>query len=462
MMTVDYQARHRVPPTPGHQAANGRALPARLSGPPRRLVGVCWPAANWYAIGIAGLISGSRLPTIGDACAVFVLSSASLLFGLWVYWRHGGPLVTGVGIYNFAFAIFVGFAGLYLLFSDLPRDDLIPALAWCYFGQVTTWLLFWTQGPPPQPARVKAPDVGYLRRITWWGLVVTCGAAPVSLALVGSMRQLGQAAGFVGTVLIAIGLLSDKRRPPLWGCLLGAGGFALSVATSNSYARMTLVSLAFALVVVVSRRLGTRVVKAATILSAAPLLWALGDMRKEAVQAQRPGTLINATGLESVVSPLESFVKLLHLDAARDLAYAWGDTFAVAVVSLVPRALWPSKPPGFGAELMLMLHPELANSGHSDAALFQGEWLYNFGILGLALMMPVVGIGVWAADRFLMRAAVLSPGSRWALLGYGSAVVIVASLPDLTWGTFTFAVRVGMRLAVLVVVSVLITNRRIE
>ncbi|MGI5152189.1 hypothetical protein ACQEVC_38450 [Plantactinospora sp. CA-294935] len=408
------------------------------------------------------MLLDSDVPAVGQTRAIFVLSSAALLFGLWVYWRHGGTTVSAVGIYNFAFALFVGFAGLYLLSGSTDEESLLRALVLCYFGHVTTWLLFWTKEPPPEPSGPPPVDPAFLRRLTWIGILVACAAAVASLEFLGSLRHLSQAAGFVGALLVAIGLLGDERRPPLLGCLLAAGGFALSVVTSNSYGRLMLGSLGFALLIVIARRMRTRLVKALVIPGSVPILLMMANMRMDAVRANHPGAQITGTGLESVASPLGSFGALLSHNDAGFLAHAWGHTFWAAAVSLVPRAVWPTKPAGFGAELVPILHPELANSGHSDAALFQGEWLYNFGLIGLVLMVPVVGFVVRAADLFLARASARPLMGRHALLAYATAVIIAAGLPDLAWGTFTFTVRAGMRLAVLVVVWFLITDRRIE
>jgi len=421
-------------------------------------------ATAWYALGVAGLLADSGVPMIGHDRAIAVLAGASLLFGLWVWWRHGGPAITAVGVYNFAFALFVGFAGLYLLSTGTVDGSMVRALAWCYFGQVTTWLLFWSRPPAPEPAGPRPVDSALLRQATVAGVLVA-GGSGTALALFGfggTPRHVVQACGFVGALLIAIGLLSDGRRRPLAGLVLTAAAFALSVATSNSYGRLMLGSLGLALMVVVSRRLRTRAVKLAVVAGAAPVLWMFAIMRKDALLEQHPGLRMDGTGLESVASPLRVFAVLLDYNDLGLFAPAWGHTFGAALISLLPRAVWPGKPQGFGAELVPLVNPELVNSGHSDAALFQGEWLFNFGVAGLILMVPAVGLAVAAVDRFLWATAVRPLVGRGALLAYATAIVVAAGLPDLAWGTFTFTARAGMRLAALVLVWLLLTDRRIK
>jgi hypothetical protein len=417
-------------------------------------------AAGWYAIGILGLFRTTDLPLAGQRDAVFVLSGAALLFGVWVWWRHGATAITAVGIHHFAFALFVGFAGLHLLFTGTADESLVRALAWCYFGQVTTWLLFWSHDRKPAPREPEPVNRALLRRMTWVGAAVAAVATLASLHLLGTPRHFAQAAGFVGALLLVLGLLGDERRSPLPGCVAAAAAFAAAIATSNSYGRLMLGSLGLALLVVISRRVRTRLLKAAVVACAAPILLAFAQMRKDAILDKYPDIRMDGTGLESVASPLKTFALLLDYNDIGAFANAWGHTFLAALTSLVPRALWPGKPPGFGADLVPIVNPELVNSGHSDAALLHGEWLYNFGVAGLLLMVPITGLAVRAADDLLAKATARPLVDRRTVFVLGAAIIVAAGLPDLAWGTFTFAARAGMRLMVLIGVLLLLTDRR--
>jgi hypothetical protein len=77
-------------------------------------------------------------------------------------------------------------------------------------------------------------------------------------------------------------------------------------------------------------------------------------------------------------------------------------------------------------------------------------------------MIPIVGLMVRAVDRFLAKSSAQPLIDRRTLLAYAAALIIAASLPDLAWGTFTFTVRAGMRLAILVGVHFVLTIRRTE
>jgi hypothetical protein len=435
----------------GRVAGGGatRTTGATRKAPWHRRPALVVAAMGWYLLGIIGLLLDSGAPDTGDTRALLMLSTTALLFGLWVFWYHGGKTITAVGTYNFAFALFIGLAGLHLLFWGVPGDSVVPALAWCYFGNVTTWLMFWTKGPPNR-YRPRPVDSQLLRRATWIGVLIACAGLVLSLGPIDPLFEFGTHVTFVGMLLVAIGTLSDSRQPPWLGLGLAVSGFLLSLAVSTGYGRLMVGSLGIALLVVLSRRLRTRIVKGLTVLASAPVLLILADIRNDALRANHPDVEVTGTGLESMAGPLKAVGMLLDYYDAGILTLAWGKTFWAALIWFIPRPLWPTKPIGFGAELVSILHPQLVNTGHSEAALFQGEWLYNFGLAGLVLMVPVVGLAIWAVDRSLTRVAARPLTNARALLWYATAIVVIAGLPDLVWvGSFQWAVRTGTRMLVL-------------
>jgi hypothetical protein len=177
----------------------------------------------------------------------------------------------------------------------------------------------------------------------------------------------------------------------------------------------------------------------------------LAKVRVHAVKQLYPG--VQENGMESVVNPLRSFATLLDYNDAGWLSHSWGHTFWSALVALVPRRIWPEKPVGFGAELVPVLTPQMVGTGHSEAALFFAEWLFNFGLPGLLLMVPAAGLFVWGLDRMLAHTMRFALDSRRAIVRYAIAVVAAAGVIDLAWvGTFTYMSRSGSRLFILVVI----------
>ena len=159
-----------------------------------------------------------------------------------------------------------------------------------------------------------------------------------------------------------------------------------------------------------------------------------------------------------VVWPLERFSQLLGMALEGDLALAWGSTFLVTLVIFFPRALWEGKPDGFGAELTPLFRPDLVGLGHSEAALFYGEWVYNFGITAVLLMIPAIAWTVRWLDRAYASQSVRTLRTRTDLFLKVSTILLASGVMDLVWvGTFTYAARTGMRLLIVCLLFAIFT-----
>ncbi|RLP87457.1 hypothetical protein EAD89_18800 [Micromonospora sp. BL4] len=412
-------------------------------------------ALTWLGSGTACLVLDPVTSGGWGRDGTLLLSVLAALFGGWVFWCHGGSRITAVGVYNLAFAVFVGFGGLYHALKMSTNDPGVPLLtvaAVCYFGQVTTWLFFWSGESPSRPlpdaARADARTAG-------WAVKYGCVLLVLALALSALMPQpalMIDSAGFVGVLLLGAGLL----RGPLgrWTVFCGAVvavAFALYfIYLFDGFGRIVIGTLALALLIVLAHRDRQRLTKAVLLLGAAPVLLFLAGIR--AAEPGSPGFMADPDGLKSAVSPLYSFAQLLRLDTEGLLPHGGGATFFNASVALIPRGLWAEKPVGFGTDLVPFLSPELVGTGHSSAALWHGEWLFNFGLLGLALMIPVTGLAVRGVDRLLAWASGRPLTTPHAMGAYVAAVLAVVGLLDLVWvGSFTYIARTGGRLAVLAV-----------
>ncbi|WP_139131541.1 hypothetical protein [Micromonospora halophytica] len=413
----------------------------------------------WLCLGLVALALDA-LTDYGDRryLATLALGVLSVVFGLWVFWWDGGGRITAIGAYNFGFALLVGFAAVYQTVKtavEAPQVPLLRAIALCYFIQVTTWLVFWTRRPVRPVPRYVHSDPALTGRMAVWGGVLL--AVAVLLGFTAQSRHpLVQPAGFVGVVLLGVGLLSGRRRSRrLWYGLVPAAGFAVYVIyLFSGFGRIILGSLGLALAIILADRArGRRYVKSAVLAVLAPTIFLLGRARATAGDATAFD--VDPDGMGSAVGPFHQFARLLGFDDFGMLPRGWGDTFLTAAVALVPRSVWPDKPVGFGAELVPYLTPELAGTGHSDAALFFGEWLFNFGPVGLLLMIPVTGLAVRGLDGLMNRMA--SRSTPAGLIGYVAVVLGVAGLIDLLWvGTFTYVARTGSRLLVVLVLLVIV------
>lgn len=445
-----------VPSTVGAATRPGR--PRHAAGPaagprngksPHRFVGLVW-----LGLGAACVALGPVTPDSWGRDEILALSLLATVFGGWVFWYHGGTRITAVGIYNLAFAVFVGFSGLYHAMTAATNDPGVPlstVVIVCYFGHVTTWLLFWSGDAPSPPTPAAPADA----RTAWWAVKYGCCLLVLAVATSIEVSQpipLLDSAGFVGVLLLGAGLL----RGPLgrWTLLCGvivAVAFAVYfIYLFSGFGRIVVGTLALALLVVLSHRDRRRLTKAVTFLGAAPVLLFLAGLR--AVDPGSPGFAADPDGFKSAVSPIHAFAQLLNLNANGLLPHGEGVTFFNASVALIPRALWPDKPVGFGTDLVPLLSPELVGTGHSSAALWHGEWLFNFGLPGLALMIPVTGLAVRGIDRILAWASSRHLTTPHAMGAYVAALLAAVGLFDVVWvGSFTYMARTGARLLVLAV-----------
>ncbi|MEU5788930.1 hypothetical protein ABZ754_14505 [Micromonospora purpureochromogenes] len=418
-------------------------------------VGLGWLAAGIAALGFEslGVTADPRHST------TLLLGALALLFGLWVFYCDGGARITAVGVYNFSFALFVGFAALYTEIKAGPGASQVPilqALSLCYFLHVSTWLLFWSRirrRPESEPVRAD-PELS--RWALRWGLTLLVLGVVLTLVFPSRYHHLLiDSTGFVGVVLLGLGLLPGRRRRRrlIYG-VVPMAGFALYYAyLFNDFGRIVLGSLGFALAVILANRgRGRRHVKLWLVAVAAPTVFLLGQIRAASGADER-----DTDGLGSVVTPFRDFTRLLDLDAMGALPREWGETFWAAAVTLVPRAVWPAKPEGLGAALVPILSPEMVGTGHTHAALSPGEWLINFGLVGLLLMVPVTGLALRWIDRAVDRVASRPVTTPRRLLAYTAGILVVVGMVDLMWvGTSTYMSRTGCRLLVLLVLVVLV------
>ena len=103
----------------------------------------------WLSGGLLALLVGSGGSETDVRRAGLLLSMLSLALGLRIFWAHGGRMISAVGVWGFAFALFVGFAGTYTLGSShMSPPGMLGALSAAYFGQIFMWGVFWSYPPP--------------------------------------------------------------------------------------------------------------------------------------------------------------------------------------------------------------------------------------------------------------------------------------------------------------------------
>lgn len=273
--------------------------------------------------------------------------------------------------------------------------------------------------------------------------------AAVIFEMVPATRVLTGGAYFAGAALLGAGLVAG--RPNAWMYWRTAAWFtAVVVVYLNTqfagYGRLVVVSLVLLPALLLGLRMPDRRLKVLLLVGAPLLVSRLSQVREEVVAAAYGSdATLGGDSPDSTVSPLRTFSRLIFEQHSYERGY--GETFWSGITVFVPRAWWEGKPSGFGAVLTQELEPNLVPVGHSMAALAQGEWFYNFGWVGLVLMVPVVGAFVRWVDRGLEGVHERVTGEGRRIVVVAALALVIAGLPDLVWnGTGTYVTRLGFRL----------------
>ncbi len=168
--------------------------------------------------------------------------------------------------------------------------------------------------------------------------------------------------------------------------------------------------------------------------------------------------IFSAVARDSTTAPLRYAQDVYHSFMTGALGLDFSgifDQFLLLVLGVFPREWWPGKPYGFGYEYTLQeLSPDLAEAGHSIAALFIGEHLYYLGpYLGffsafLAILLVVLIFNFFHSfGKKTVGGIYTVPASMWVM--------------SFVWnGMATFSQRFQQSVVIIVVVMFLIILRR--
>jgi hypothetical protein len=415
-------------------------------------------ALAWVAVGIAVLLAESLTYGLyAWQASVIVLSALSLALGLVGFYAGGGQ-ISAMNIWSFSFALFVGFAGIYIITNyqaGIRVPYLLTAVAIAYFGQVVTVYCFWVNPMKTSTERTLPVATSEVSR-----LGIFRGAALFTAAFLLSLRYSGNilanSATFAGGVLLSTSMFLRPAKTVgttvrVIICLVMLVLNARYVF--NGFGRLQLGAFGLAIAIAASTRFKGRTVKIAILVVSIPVMLYFAHHRVAYTASLNSAQSPNVTGFESVVSPLYFFSSLLEMHFDGQLALHYFSTMRATLTLWIPHRVWSGKPPGFGALLGNLFFPQLQGTGFSTYALFQGEWLYSFGLAGLVAMVPFVGLSIrWLQNR-LTPMFTRNVNAKRELLRLTVAIVFIAGLPDLLWGgTFNYLSRALFRAVILAVV----------
>jgi len=422
-------------------------------------------ACAWISVAVAFLFVDSVLQDGDDQWLVLGLGILSWLLGVRIFVGHGGPLLTAPGIYGFAFSVFFGAGGVYhaVMNTFVVRPSLVLALFLAFVAQVIIFFLFWSRrvsADVPPPVSFLSRRTSHIAASTGLSIFAVALFIRINETLSPQIEVIVKGAALAAVVLVAGALLFTVNARIISTRTVALCGMFLlfSKYVHVGPGRLHIATLGFALVAIYALRFRTMVLKYGLVLGSAPALFWLAENRLRFIETIPGRTAASRTGLESAVRPPTGFAELL--DSYRTLGFdlGLGKSFLTIPAKLVPDSIWPNKPHAFGYELARITAPELFGTGFSDASSAYGEWFFNFGYLGLILMIPVVGITMPWADR-LMNVLLRTPASELTrLLTVSIMIVVCAGVSDILWsGTHTYGIRTLTRLPMLLLLLLMAT-----
>ncbi len=443
-------------PAPGASLATPEPAPAARAERPG------WPVALVLA-GALAAVAAWVVRALGDTeSATVLVSVAHLTLGLAVFLLHGGLRVSATGIYFFSSGLLFGGAGaIVAVQTEFPEQ--LWAVASLTFLAHLVLVILRCQSPVRVHFPQVPPEAGPVRWPIFMGLaymaagIVAKPVAPTALA---------QAFGFVGATLLAAAAVYGLRQPRRSLALpeLAVASFGLAVFGTvffTGFGRLIPINLMLVIALMVNAPWPAAWHKRAAVIAVLPLLLASGISRLGlfGMEADLAAVVETGRGLESVTDPVDLFAELVHLDETDPAAAyprQYGKTLAIALIALVPRAIWPGKPLSFAADLSDAVRPN-APEGHSLATMIAAEFYVNFGWFALVLLPLAATLLLRGADRWLWLATARpSPGT--GLVIAIAAAILAAGIMDLVWGgAFTFTSRVFSRW--LVLLPLLVTLR---
>lgn len=375
-----------------------------------------------------------------------LFAALAIVWGIRTFWLAGGVLITASSMFGIAVSIFVGLAGALSSFAA-PSADLIPIMALSYFSAVLASLFFptglrWPRGPqhhvPPGTCR------------SGFAIAAVCGTLGFTTFL---PEEVASSFAFSG-IILATNLLLYKGRAIAALSVAAVGVGAYLAYYWDGFGRLIIGVLGLALAASFAPWFNSRSVKLITLLFLIPGILVLASTRIALQESLNPNGSNDDTGLGSLAAPMHTGGQVLDLIRAGAVVPTGGSTYLASLTAIVPRTLWNGKPPGWGAQITEYTKPELSGTGHSEAASAFVEPIWNFGMAGALLFVPLIGLSVGAIDRGFYRAyGCRSPGLAEVLLASG-AILLASGIPDFVWGgSFTFVVRAGFRLIFLLAIA---------
>lgn len=373
----------------------------------------------------------------------------------------GGATLNASSVTSLGILIFGGFAGIYAS-QDVDGHIVVDSVRGVLVG-ISLLFVFQLLVMSTSPRATEQPEFERASSNASSSHKPRIGVGVLAITLSIFDALMGGAylapLGFLGVlVLVDTALRSAKNKTRL--------AFSSILATVlmvfyyevlfSGFGRLVLAVMASGVAILFSLYMSTKRFKFFVLLSSFVALPILSIQRLRFLEETRGSEPLESEGIGSVVGPLISFGRLVEARLSNDLDLSWGATFWDTVTLWIPRALWPSKPPGFGADIVEYTKPHLyGNEGYTDAAMVGGELVWNFGIIGAFISLLVFAYLINLLDKRIA----LMPSQADTFHNFLSRitlVVLAAALLHFIWGgTYTYLARIAVILIFLLCVRLL-------
>ncbi len=237
----------------------------------------------WTALGAVALWIGNGNLFTNFYDGVMMLSILNLTLGVAVFWA--GSEITATNIYGFAFALFVGFAGIFTLTSysqGVYIPYLLDAAACAYFGQAFIYCTWWYVPRRIAKGFAARRSTTTANHVTQWG--VTVGAVLFAAGVVGAVEP-GRTS-FVRPRLPAVcscapqHLFGRARDRPLRGLVAASALLIMARLVFSGFGRLELGAFGLAIALAASARFGGRAIKIAVLMVSTPVMLYLAQERE--------------------------------------------------------------------------------------------------------------------------------------------------------------------------------------
>lgn len=419
-----------------------------VSHPGRIIEGYFWLLA------VLGLIMARNLSALSDA--QFQVTAAAgvavTVFGLRTFIGHGKGRITALGLFNLSTALFVGFGAVYAATTQeslAPANYLFLATMAVFIPQLAITAFCWGKAGLVEPQFPESGTNSWLHRTGFLVLVVAAGAR-----LIGVPQDIApyvEATAFAAISVIAVAVFWRERARLVSFATFYVGALVILYAEvfHIGSGRLRIVALVCTVGVIISARFQRKALKWFAVAAIGPALWWLARDRKELQESLNAGASAGRNGLESMLEPIQVFARLIQAHQEGGFPLSYGVNL-LSYPSVFIDSWFPDVPQALGYELVRITAPERYGSGYSVVATSSGEAYFNFGFLGLVLMVPVLVYLLTLLDRKMVNQMSRPTLGAGALLWIVFWAMLAGGISDLTWsGQHTFFTRATTRLPLL-------------